>query len=120
MKKRQKISYVLTLTSVLLSLIVYFISEEQILTGYSVVNGVESITYMPKLKGTIMMITIPIALAFLWNAVANWNDKKIASNPMSTSLRFRGGMINLYFGILSFVAHIMGIMNIVLWLQRLV
>lgn len=115
--KRQIVSLLIICFSFLISLIVYVTSSEQILTGYRVVNGVKSITYMPKLNGVLAMSGIPIIMSILWDFIAKKNEGKIAEKPELLSYKIRGAFINFYFLALSVLPAIMGIINIILWIK---
>lgn len=100
-----------------LAVIVFLTAPDQIIAGYKSVNGVESITYFPKLRGVITMVLTPVLIGVMRNVAVKRNDKKIEEEPELQSLRLRGAGINLFFFIMSTGGIWVGIINIVEWIK---
>lgn len=119
MKNRKKISFIFILVTLILAAIILILPVDQILTGYSVRNGVETITYVPKMQGIGKMAVIQIAVCLMWNYCSNRMEKKAEAEPELVGYRVKTILLDVYFCIMNSVGAMVGIINIVLWLKNL-
>ncbi len=116
LKLRQKIALWICVISAFLGLAILFVSPDQVLTGYQVVNGVAHFTYVSRAMGIVSIIGAPAIMGTIWNYVASWNDKKILENPNLQSYRIRGAVINIMFFVWTSLPMYSGCINIILLL----
>jgi hypothetical protein len=118
-KFRQKLSILILLISATLSLLIWLLPINQVLTGYRIINGIESTTYVLKEDGIISIIMVPGVVCLIWNFLAKRNDLKMQDNDKLYSYRFRGAVMDVVFFLLASLPSAFGIANIVLYLTQL-
>lgn len=112
--KNMRFPLVAVCLTVLICLVLIILPIDQVVTTYKVVNGVQSIVFVPKWEGIVKMLIVSGVIAVAWTWVQKRVEKKISENNNLTSYRIIGFILNLYFFALSTLPAVMGIVSIVI------
>jgi len=112
-KNTRKVYIFIIILTALIGIVNLSLPMDQIMTGYLVVNGEESITYMSKGKAVISMIIGPMIILLLWEYISRCVEKKSQKEPALQSYRIWNGLIDVVFFLWISLPGFMGIISVI-------
>ena len=116
LKTEHRMPVIMMYLALVICVFLLILPVEQILTTYTIENGVKTVAFVPKAEGVIGLIAVSAVCGASWILLRSWIGKRIAAQPDLLSCRIIKGVINFAFFCWTLLPSLMGVLSIVRWI----